>query len=563
MADQQDHRSLRENERRKEDAERAKMFGGPAAINFEEMVLGSTLGAGQYGTVQKGTCRGSHVAIKVPKKARLSKREFKQFLEELEIMKNARHPNVCLLMGACYVEGDGANSGLYIVTELGAGDLENLIIGTDGKKPTKKYPLSVRLNWATEAARALAWLHGMKPPILHRDIKLSNILVDQDMRVKVCDFGLSNRLKPGVDHIREKKPRGTPLYMAPEVIERKAVDHKADVYSFAYVLWEMIQQELVFLEYSDFMKFYTDVIKGGKRPALGAKWEPALCDLLNEMWAPLADDRPSMKDVADKLAPIVDKVKHAERVAALRARVPDAKAQRFWMDNFFPESSAKWADFAPAFYKCLGKPVPDHPVVSSALSHSKVVSDTEILDEETRELLCLYELVEHDGLVSTSSLGGVVASFAPLDSGFLTRLVDTLRQPWFFGSIPTKAAEQKLCVQSCGTFLVRFSNSKPGVYCISLVNANKMVQHLVMQHSSQGYRLDTAVNKFWNTVPEFITANASKYKLLEACPGWPFEHLFESQKAGIGGYTAQFDDDMDDDDMDDLGARFDKVTAGI
>jgi SH2 domain len=320
----------------------------------------------------------------------------------------------------------------------------------------------------------------------------------------------------------------------------------------------------IFLEYSDFMKFYTDVIKGGKRPAFNARWEPALCDLLSTMWAPAAEDRPSMKEVADLLAPLVEKVKHAEQVAALKARVPNSKAQQFWMANFFPETTTKWKEFAPAFYKFLGKTLPEHPVVSGAtdLSHSKV-GEMEILDEETRELLCLYELIEENGAVNTTKLGRVVASFAPLDGGFLARLVDTLRQPWFFGSIQTKAAEQKLCVQRCGTYLVRFSNSKPGVYCISLVNVNKMVQHLVMQHTSHGYRLDTAIKKFWSTVPEFIQENASKYKLLDECPGWPFEHLFESQKAGIGGYTAQFDDDMDDDDMADLDARFDKVTAGI
>lgn len=81
----------------------------------------------------------------------------------------------------------------------------------------------------------MAWLHGLETCIMHRDLKLSNLLYDKNMRVKLSDFNLStikSRKK-----MRERDPAGTALYMAPELLAEESFNEKVDVYSFALVLW--------------------------------------------------------------------------------------------------------------------------------------------------------------------------------------------------------------------------------------------------------------------------------------------------------------------------------------
>ncbi|CAI0466968.1 unnamed protein product [Linum tenue] len=105
----------------------------------------------------------------------------------------------------------------------------------------QEYSEDVILSFRQEA-RGMNYLHHFNPPIVHRDLKSSNLLVDKNWTVKVGDFGLS-RLKHKT-FLTTKSGKGTPQWMAPEVLRNEASDEKSDIYSFGVILWELATEKI-------------------------------------------------------------------------------------------------------------------------------------------------------------------------------------------------------------------------------------------------------------------------------------------------------------------------------
>ena len=146
---------------------------GPPQIGADEIAIGEKIGEGYFGSVYKGYCRGCPVAVKVPHRGVANP---SQFRKEVNVLSKINHPNVCLFMGACL-----SRQKVMIVSELMCGDVESLLL--DNKN---KFKLSELIGFAIDAARGMAWLHGNKPPVFHRDLKIANLLYDETMKVKVC-----------------------------------------------------------------------------------------------------------------------------------------------------------------------------------------------------------------------------------------------------------------------------------------------------------------------------------------------------------------------------------------
>lgn len=86
----------------------------------------------------------------------------------------------------------------------------------------------------------MVYLHSMKD-MLHRDLKSSNVLIAEDLKVKLCDFGLSGHKK---DKKQRKNRIGTYQWMAPEVIRNEEIDFPSDVYSFGVIIWELLSEKI-------------------------------------------------------------------------------------------------------------------------------------------------------------------------------------------------------------------------------------------------------------------------------------------------------------------------------
>ncbi|KAJ6429618.1 hypothetical protein OIU84_021093 [Salix udensis] len=202
-------------------------------IMWEDLTVGEQIGQGSCGTVYHALWYGSDVAVKVFSKQEYADDIILAFRQEVSLMKRLRHPNVLLFMGAVT-----SPQRLCIVTEfLPRGSLFRLL-----QRNTTKLDWRRRVHMALDIARGMNYLHHCNPPIIHRDLKSSNLLVDKNWTVKVGDFGLS-RLKHET-YLTTKTGKGTPQWMAPEVLRNEPSDEKSDIYSYGVILWELSTEKI-------------------------------------------------------------------------------------------------------------------------------------------------------------------------------------------------------------------------------------------------------------------------------------------------------------------------------
>lgn len=152
-------------------------------------------------------------------------------MNEVKILSRLRHPNLVTLYGSTHP----SSPHLLLVYEF----MPNGTLADHLHDPlrSKSLPLSLRLSMAIDTAAALTYLHSIE--IIHRDVKSNNILIDNNFKVKVADFGLSRLFPAGATHI-STVPQGTPGYLDPEYHRFFQLTDRSDVYSFGVVLMELI-----------------------------------------------------------------------------------------------------------------------------------------------------------------------------------------------------------------------------------------------------------------------------------------------------------------------------------
>ncbi|KAK4706382.1 hypothetical protein R3W88_034077 [Solanum pinnatisectum] len=191
------------------------------------------IGGGGFGVVYKGVLRdGTCVAIKCLSAE--SKQGTKEFLTEINMISNTQHPYLVQLIGCCVESG----SRMLIYEYLKNNSLASALLGSNGKRVALNWPQRVAICLGT--ASGLAFLHEeASPPIVHRDIKASNILIDENLHPKIGDFGLAKLFPENVTHI-STRVAGTIGYLAPEYALFGQLTKKADVYSFGVLVLEII-----------------------------------------------------------------------------------------------------------------------------------------------------------------------------------------------------------------------------------------------------------------------------------------------------------------------------------
>ncbi|KAK7277253.1 hypothetical protein RIF29_18404 [Crotalaria pallida] len=240
-------------------------------LNFKEHI-----GTGSFGTVLRADWRGSDVAVKILKVQGFDGERFEEFRKEVSLMKRLRHPNIVLLMGAVIQPPK-----LSIVTEyLSRGSLYELLQmqGVGSSLSEKR-----RLSMAYDVASGMNYLHQMKPPIVHRDLKSPNLLVNDTYTVKVCDFGLS-RTKANT-YLSSRTAAGTPEWMAPEVIRGDQSNEKCDVFSFGVILWELVTLQQPWRLFNP-SQVVAAVGFMGKRLEIPSHTNPRVAALIELCWDP-------------------------------------------------------------------------------------------------------------------------------------------------------------------------------------------------------------------------------------------------------------------------------------
>ncbi|CAI0376872.1 unnamed protein product [Linum tenue] len=192
----------------------------------------NAIGSGGYGKVYRGVLpTGQLLAIK--RAQRESMQGGLEFKTEIELLSRVHHKNVVSLVGFCFEQGEQ----MLIYEYVPNGTLSDALSGKSGIS----MEWTRRLKVAIGAARGLAYLHELAdPPIIHRDIKSANILLDDRLIAKVADFGLSKPMSDSEkDHITTQV-KGTMGYLDPEYYMTQQLTEKSDVYSFGVVLLEIV-----------------------------------------------------------------------------------------------------------------------------------------------------------------------------------------------------------------------------------------------------------------------------------------------------------------------------------
>ncbi|CAJ1805190.1 unnamed protein product [Sphenostylis stenocarpa] len=199
----------------------------------EDFHPSSKIGGGGYGVVYKGVLRdGTQVAIKSLSVE--SKQGTREFMTEIDIIANIRHPNLVGLIGCC-IEGSHR---ILVYEFMENNSLASSLLGSKSKYVALDWPKRAAICCGT--ASGLCFLHEeAQPSIVHRDIKASNILLDGNFNPKIGDFGLAKLFPDNVTHV-STRVAGTVGYLAPEYALLGQLTKKADVYSFGILMLEII-----------------------------------------------------------------------------------------------------------------------------------------------------------------------------------------------------------------------------------------------------------------------------------------------------------------------------------
>ncbi|XP_004624895.1 mitogen-activated protein kinase kinase kinase 9 [Octodon degus] len=268
-------------------------------IDFAELTLEEIIGIGGFGKVYRAFWVGDEVAVKA---ARYDPDEdisqtIENVRQEAKLFAMLKHPNIIALRGVCLKEPN-----LCLVMEFARGGPLNRVLSG------KRIPPDILVNWAVQIARGMNYLHDEAiVPIIHRDLKSSNILILQKVEngdlsnkiLKITDFGLAREWH----RTTKMSAAGTYAWMAPEVIRASMFSKGSDVWSYGVLLWELLTGEVPFRGIDGLAVAYGVAMNKLALPIPSTCPEP-FAKLMEDCWNPDPHLRPSFTSILDQLTTI-------------------------------------------------------------------------------------------------------------------------------------------------------------------------------------------------------------------------------------------------------------------
>ncbi|XP_045918226.1 mitogen-activated protein kinase kinase kinase 9 [Micropterus dolomieu] len=268
-------------------------------IDFSELTLEEIIGVGGFGKVYRAVWRGSEVAVKAAR--RDLDEDIEQTLEsvrqEAKLFAMLNHPNIMALLGVCLLEPN-----LCLVMEYArGGPLNRALAG-------KRIPPCTLVDWAVQIARGMHYLHSQAiVPIIHRDLKSSNILILERIEMedlsnktlKITDFGLAREWH----RTTKMSAAGTYAWMAPEVIRSSTFSKGSDIWSYGVLMWELLTGEVPFRGIDGLAVAYGVAMNKLALPIPSTCPEP-FARLMEDCWSTDSHSRPQFTTILDQLTAI-------------------------------------------------------------------------------------------------------------------------------------------------------------------------------------------------------------------------------------------------------------------
>ncbi|KAH9565635.1 hypothetical protein CY35_04G087300 [Sphagnum magellanicum] len=276
-----------------------------ATGNFSEA---NEIGAGGFGKVFYGTLDDKKM-VAIKRASQQSLQGTTEFRNEVLLLSRLHHRHLVRLEGFC----DDKGLQILVYEFMSNGNLHDHLLDSEKGKPLSWF---TRLEIAVGVAQALDYLHSYAdPPVIHRDIKPTNILLDDHFIAKVSDFGISKETPEFNTHV-STRPAGTAGYLDPEYFLRQQLTTASDVYAYGVVLLELItgQKAIDHMRFEEINligwvkpRFKEIGVAGIVDPAMGEDYDPEILKVMTEVAlmsaASRKNDRPTMKEVLSLLEP--------------------------------------------------------------------------------------------------------------------------------------------------------------------------------------------------------------------------------------------------------------------
>ncbi|XP_070614573.1 mitogen-activated protein kinase kinase kinase 9 isoform X3 [Erythrolamprus reginae] len=285
--------------RRRSDLQAASPAIQLLEIDFSELILEEIIGIGGFGKVYRAIWFGEEVAVKA---ARYDPDEdlseaIENVHQEAKLFTMLKHPNIIALRGVCLKEPN-----LCLIMEFARGGSLNRVLSG------KRIPPDILVNWAVQIAEGMNYLHEEAiVPIIHRDLKSSNILILEKVEngdlsnknLKITDFGLAREWHKTT----KMSAAGTYAWMAPEVIRSSMFSKGSDVWSYGVLLWELLTGEVPFRGIDGLAVAYGVAMNKLSLPIPSTCPEP-FARLMEDCWNTDPHSRPSFANILNKLTNI-------------------------------------------------------------------------------------------------------------------------------------------------------------------------------------------------------------------------------------------------------------------